>query len=64
MAKMKEQSADWQAEHLATVEELREVLHDLCMDHSERVAIGGGPGWRERHAKTWARAYELAGLTA
>lgn len=37
----------------------REILHDLVMDESERRAIGGGPNWRERHEKTWARAMEL-----
>lgn len=45
----------------ARAEELDEILGDLLRDHSEREAIGGGPGWRERHAKTWARAWEVYG---
>lgn len=42
---------DWETEH--------EILSDLVTDESERRAIGGGPNWQERHAKTWARAMEL-----
>lgn len=40
-------------------DEYREIIHDLVTDESERRAIGGGPGWKERHEKTWARAMEL-----
>lgn len=40
-------------------EEYHEILHDLVQDECEMRAIGGGPGWKERHEKTWARAFEL-----
>lgn len=36
-------------------DELREMLDDLWFCHSEQKAIGGGPGWKEREAKAWAR---------
>lgn len=50
------------ADALDQLTEHAEALHDLCMDQCEREAIGGGPNWRERHAKTWARAFEVAGM--
>lgn len=39
-------------------EEYREILHDLVMIDSEERAIGGGPGFRARRDKAWARASE------
>ena len=41
------------------LEDRTDILHDLVTDECERRAIGGGPNWRERHEKTWARAMEL-----
>lgn len=39
--------------------EVYDALSDLCTDEGERRTIGGGPGWKERHAATWSRAFEL-----
>lgn len=39
--------------------EVYDMLSDLVMDYDEREAIGGGPGWRERHTANWRRAQEL-----
>ena len=39
-------------------DEFRDLLRDLVMLESEESAIGGGPGFKERHAKAWAAARE------
>ena len=36
------------------------VLRDLLRDESERRAIGGGPDWKARHAKSWEAAFGLS----
>lgn len=36
-----------------------EILGDLVEMDSEKFAIGGGPGWKEREAAIWKRAREL-----
>lgn len=41
---------------------LREILHDLVGLISEEQAIGGGPGFKDRHAKTVQEAVEILGL--
>lgn len=40
------------------MDDYRERLHDLVSIDSEEWAIGGGPGFKERKAKAWARARE------
>lgn len=39
-------------------DDLEERLRDLVMVDSEEWAIGGGPGFKERKEKAWARARE------
>lgn len=39
-------------------EDYRERLHDLVSLDSEEAAIGGGPGFKDRRARAWTRAYE------
>lgn len=40
-------------------DDYRERLRDLVMIDAEEWAIGGGPGFKDRHAKAWARAREI-----
>lgn len=40
------------------IEDLTEILRDLVMIDGEEAAIGGGPGFKDRKAKAWARARE------
>jgi hypothetical protein len=40
-------------------EEAYEILRDLVSMDSEKWAIGGGSGWKEREAAIWKRAREL-----
>jgi hypothetical protein len=48
--------ADWEASDPTP---WRDALHDLVMCRSEQLAIGGGPGWKEREARAWRAAEEL-----
>jgi hypothetical protein len=45
-------------EALGDRDEYRDLLHDLVMLDAEAWAIGGGPGFKERHDKAWGRARE------
>lgn len=45
----------------ADADEYRDALHELLMCRSEQLAIGGGPGWKERNAKAWQVAADLIG---
>lgn len=39
-------------------EDLTEILRDLVMLDAEEWATGGGPGFKDRREKAWARARE------
>jgi hypothetical protein len=41
-----------------TADDYRERLHDVVLIEAEADAIGGGPRFKERHAKAWNQARE------